>query len=53
MRPDVETFASFLVTRAENRNIDDSGKLPLGLMYLMGTVYMKRYLVADNLNTVV
>ena len=49
-RPDVETLISFLTTRVKQPDKDDWKKLRHGLMYLKGTLHMKRYLTADNLN---
>ena len=44
-RPDIETLVSFLTTRVTQPEKDDWGKLRHGLMYLKGTLYMKRYLL--------
>ena len=52
-RPDVETLISFLTTRFKDTNVDDWGKLRHGLMYLKGTLYMKRYLTVDSLSSIV
>jgi hypothetical protein len=52
-RPDIETLISFLTTRVKQPDKDDWGKLRHGLMYLKGTLYMKRYLTADNLSNIV
>jgi hypothetical protein len=52
-RPDVETLVSFLTTRVKNPDVNDWGKLQHGLIYLKGTLHMKRYLRADNLNNIV
>ena len=48
-RPDVKTLVSFLATRVKEPGVDDWGGLRRGLMYLKGTLYMKRYLTADSL----
>ena len=52
-RPDVETLISFLTTRVKQPDKDDWKKLKHGLMYLKGTLHMKRYLTADNLNNII
>ena len=52
-RPDVETVVSFLTTRVKQPDKDDWKKLKHDLMYLKGTLYMKRYLIADNLSNIV
>ena len=52
-RPDIETLVSFLTTRVKQPDKDDWGKLRHGLMYLKGTMYMKRYLTADNLSNII
>ena len=49
VRPDVKTLVSFLTTRVTQPDKDEWGKLRHGLMYLKGTLCMKRYLTADNL----
>ena len=51
-RPDVETLVPFLTTRVKSPHEDDWGKLRNGLMYLKGTLHMKRYLTADNLSNI-
>ena len=52
-RPDVETLVSLLTTRVKESNVDDREKLRHGIMYLKGTLYMKRYLTADSLRNIV
>ena len=52
-RPDVETLISFLTTRVKQPDMDDWKKLRHGLMYLKGTLHMKRYLTADELNIII
>ena len=52
-RPDVETLVSFLTTRVKQPDQDDWKKLRHGLMYLKGTLHMKRYLPADDLNNII
>ena len=52
-RPDIETLVSFLTTRVKQPDKDDWGKLRHGLMYLKGTLYMKRNLTADNLFNII
>ena len=51
-RPDIETLVSFLTTRVKEPDEDDWAKLRHGLMYLKGTLYMKRYMTADALNII-
>ena len=48
-RQDIETLVSFLTTRVKDPDEDDWGKLRHGLMYLKGTLHMKRYLSADGI----
>ena len=48
-RPDVQTLVSFLTTRVKQPNKDEWGKRGHVLMYLKGTLYMKRYMSADSL----
>ena len=48
-RPDVQALGSFLVTRVKAPGEDDWGKLRHGLIYLKGTLYMKRYMTAESL----
>ena len=52
-RPDFETLVSFLTTRVKSPDEDDWGKLRHGLMYLKGTLHIKRYLTADNLSNII
>ena len=52
-RPDIETLVSFLTTRVKQPDKDDWGMLRHGLMYLKGTLCMKRYLTADNLSNII
>ena len=49
----METLVSFLATRVKEPDVDDWGKLKHGLMYLKGTLYLKRYLTADLLSNIV
>ena len=51
-RPDIEPLISFLTIRVKEPDEDDWGKLKHGLMYLKGTLYMKRHMSADSLNTI-
>ena len=44
---------SFLTTRVKSPNEDDWGKLRQGLIYLKGTLHMKRYITANNLSNIV
>ena len=44
---------SFLTTRMKEPDEDDWGKLQHGLMYLKGTLYMKRHMRADALNMII
>ena len=48
-RPDIEPLISFLTTRVKEPDEGDWGKLKYGLMYLKGTMYMKRQMKADSL----
>ena len=52
-RPYIRTLVFFLTTRVKQLDKDDWGKLRHGLMYLKGTLYMQRYLTADNLSNIV
>ena len=52
-QPDVETLVSFLTTRVKEPDEDDWAKLKHRLMYLKGTLYMKRYMTADTLNIII
>ena len=47
-RLDVQTLVSFLTTRVKQPNKDDWGKRGHVLMYLKGTLYMKRYIGAES-----
>ena len=40
--PDVKTLVSSLITRVKEPDFDDWGKLRHSLMYLKGTIYLKR-----------
>ena len=51
-RPGVKTLVSFLTTRVKEPDKDDWSKLNHGLMYLKGTLYMKRHMKADALNII-
>ena len=51
-RPDIETLVSFLATRVKEPDTDDWGKLRYGLMYLKGTMYMKRHLSVNSLKDI-
>ena len=48
-KPNVQTLVFFLTTRVKEPAEDDWGKLRHGLMYLKGTLYMKRYMAAGSL----
>ena len=48
-RPDVQTAVSFFTTRVKEPDKDNWGKLRMTLMYLKGTLHMKRRLSADSL----
>ena len=52
-RPDVKTVVSFLTTRVKQSDKNDWGNLRHGLMYLKGTLYMRRYLSVDDLSNIV
>ena len=49
-RPDIETAVSCFVTRVKEPDTDDWDKLRHYLMYLKGTLYMKRYPTKDLLD---
>ena len=51
-RPDIEPLVSFLMTRVKEPDEDDWGKLRHGLMYLKGTLYLKRHMRADSLSMI-
>ena len=51
-RPDIQTAVSFLTTRVKEPDEDDWGKLRHVLMYLKGTLYMKRCVSANNLTSI-
>ena len=53
IRPDVETLIFSLTTRVLQPDQDDWKKLRHGLMYLKGTLHMKRYLTADELSNII
>ena len=50
--PDIEPLISFLTTIVKDPDKDDWGKLKHGLMYLKGTMYMKRHMKADSLSMI-
>ena len=50
---DAKTLNSFLTTRVKQPDKDHWGKLRHGLMYRRGTLYMKRYMSADKLPSIV
>ena len=52
-RPDIKTLVFFLTTRVRQPDKDDWGKLRHGLMYLKGTLHMKKYVTVDNLSNIV
>ena len=52
-RPDAKTLVSILTTRVKDPDVDNWGKLRHGLVYLKGTMYMKRYLTSDSLINIV
>ena len=52
-RPYVEILIFFLATRVKQPDKDDWKKLRHGLMYLKGTLHMKRYLTTDILNNII
>ena len=51
-RPDIEPLISLLTTRVKEPDKDDWGKLKHGLMYLKGTLHMKRRMKADSLSMI-
>ena len=51
-RPDIEPLISFLTTRVKGPDKYDWGKLKHGLIYLKGTLQMKRNMKADSLSTI-
>ena len=51
-RPNIEPLISFLTTRVKEPDEDDWGKLKHGMMYLKGTLHMKRHMKADSLNMI-
>ena len=51
-RPDVQTAVSFFTTRVKSPDKDDWGKLRHTLMYLKGTLHMKRIMRADDLTSI-
>ena len=51
-RPDIQTAVSFFTTRVKEPDKDDWGKLRHCLMYLKGTLHMKRHLSAENLTNI-
>ena len=48
-RPDIEPLILLLTTRAKETDEDDWGKIKHGLMYLKGTLHMKRHTKSDSL----
>ena len=52
-RPDVQTGVSFLTTRVKEPDKDDWGKLRHILMYLKGTLHMKRHVSAESLTSII
>ena len=50
--PDIEPLISFLTTRVKDPDKDDWEKLKHGLMYLKGTIHMKRHTKADSLSMI-
>ena len=51
-RPDIEPLISFLTTRVREPDEDDWGKIMHGLLYLKGTLYMKRNMRSDSLSLI-
>ena len=51
-RHNIEPLVSFLTTRVKESDEDDCVKLKHGLMYLKGTLYMKRHMKADSLSMI-
>ena len=51
--PDIEPLILFLMTRVEDLDKDDWGKLKHGLVYLKGTLYMKINMKADSLSMII
>ena len=51
-RPDIQTAVSFFTTRVKAPDEDDWKKLHHVLMYLKGTLHMKRYLSATKLSSI-
>ena len=51
-RPDIQTAVSFFTTRVKEPDQDNWGKLRRCLMYLKGTLYMKRHVAADSLTQI-
>ena len=49
-KPDIQTAVSFFTTRVKEPDMDDWGKLRHTLMYLKGTLHLKRRLSADSLS---
>ena len=52
-RPDIQTAVSFFTTRVKEPDQDDWGELRRCLMYLKGTLYMKRHVSVDSLTNIV
>ena len=50
--PNIEPLISLLTTRVKEPDKDDWGKLKHGLMYLKGTLHMKRHMKADSLSMI-
>ena len=49
LHPDIELLISLLTTRMKEPDEGDWGKIKHGLMYLKGTLHMKRYIKMDSL----
>ena len=51
-RPDIQTAVSFFTTRGREPDMDDWKKLRHCLLYLKGTLHMKRYISADGMTNI-
>ena len=51
-QPDIEPLMLFLPTRVKDPKNDDWVKLRHRLMYLKGTLYMKRHMKAESLSMI-
>ena len=51
-QPDIELAIPFSTTRVKEPDKDDWGNLRHCLMYLKGTLHMKRYMRADDLSNI-